>query len=195
MRLSLGRLIVGSLLLTAFTTSMALAGDDDDQTEPVQKHIYRTREEQARVAQTNDAAVQLAAPAQNGILYHGGPVMTSTIGVYYIWYGNWSGNSAVTILEDLAHSIGGSPYFNINTTYSDGSGRNVPNSVTFREATTDNYSHGKSLSDSAVRAIATSAINSGRLPLDPNGVYFVLTSADVNETSGFCSQYCGWHTN
>jgi len=23
----------------------------------------------------------------------------------------------------------------------------------------------------------------------------VLTSADVNETSGFCTQYCGWHTS
>ena len=22
----------------------------------------------------------------------------------------------------------------------------------------------------------------------------MLTSADVNETSGFCTQYCGWHT-
>jgi len=26
-------------------------------------------------------------------------------------------------------------------------------------------------------------------------VYFVLTSSDVNETSGFCTQYCGWHTS
>jgi hypothetical protein len=26
-------------------------------------------------------------------------------------------------------------------------------------------------------------------------VYFVLTSADVSESSGFCSQYCGWHTH
>ena len=23
----------------------------------------------------------------------------------------------------------------------------------------------------------------------------MLTSADVNETSGFCTQYCGWHTH
>jgi hypothetical protein len=26
-------------------------------------------------------------------------------------------------------------------------------------------------------------------------VYFVLTSSDVNETSGWCSVYCGWHTH
>ena len=38
------------------------------------------------------------------------------------------------------------------------------------------------------------AITSGRLPKDTNGVYFVLTSADVTASSGFCTQYCGWHT-
>jgi hypothetical protein len=30
---------------------------------------------------------------------------------------------------------------------------------------------------------------------DPNGVYFVLTSPEVHETSGFCAGYCAWHTN
>src|SRR4051794_31138222 len=57
----------------------------------------------------------------NGISYHGGPVMLGTTNVHYIWYGNWQGNSATTILTDLAQNIGGSPYFNINTTYYNGS--------------------------------------------------------------------------
>jgi Phosphate-induced protein 1 conserved region len=38
------------------------------------------------------------------------------------------------------------------------------------------------------------AINNGSLPIDNKGIYFVLTSADVSETTGFCTQYCGWHT-
>ncbi len=29
----------------------------------------------------------------NGISYHGGPVMLGTTNIYYIWYGNWSGNT------------------------------------------------------------------------------------------------------
>src|SRR5690349_15282243 len=49
------------------------------------------------------------------ITYRGGPVMTGTVKVYYIWYGNWAGNTAPLILENLAQSIGGSPYYNINT--------------------------------------------------------------------------------
>jgi hypothetical protein len=133
----------------------------------------------------------------NGINYHGGPLLNSTSGtnVYYIWYGNWSGNSATSILPDLASNIGGSPYFNINTSYYDGSNKKVTNSVHYLQSTTDNYSHGTTLSDSAVQAVVSSAITSGRLPKDTNAVYFVLTSSDVNESSGFCSQYCGWHTS
>jgi Phosphate-induced protein 1 conserved region len=142
---------------------------------------------------------QFAAPAAvtirgAGINYHGGPVMLGTTNVYYIWYGNWSGNSATTILSDLARSIGGSPYFNINTTYYNASNVRVSNSVQLAGSTTDNYSKGTSLGDSDVQAVVSAAINSNQLPKDPNGVYFVLTSSDVNERSGFCTQYCGWHT-
>ena len=131
----------------------------------------------------------------NGIIYHGGPVMLGTTNVYYIWYGNWSGNSATTILSDLAGSIGGSPYFNINTTYYNGSNTHVSNSVFFAGSTNDNYSRGTSLSDSAIQGVVTDALVSGRLPYDTRGVYFVLTSADVTASSGFCTQYCGWHTH
>ena len=131
----------------------------------------------------------------NGIGYHGGPVMTNGSNVYYIWYGNWSGNSATTILTDFASSMGGSSYFNINTTYYNGSSQHVLNVVNYVGSTNDNYSQGNNLSDAGVQAVVSSAISSGRLPKDSNGVYFVLTSADVNETSGFCTQYCGWHTH
>ena len=135
--------------------------------------------------------------------YHGGPVLVNGVNAYYIWYGNWSGNTARSfsngspgILPVLASGIGGSPYFNINTTYYNGSGVHVLNLVTLDGQTNDNYSHGTALSDAGVQAVVSAAIGSGALgPADPKGVYFVLTSADVNETSGFCTQYCGWHTH
>jgi hypothetical protein len=130
----------------------------------------------------------------NGISYHGGPVILGTTNVYYIWYGNWSGNSATTLLQDLAMSIGGSPYFNINTTYYNGSTTHVTNAVTYAGSATDSYSRGTSLTDAAIQAIVASHVSKD-LPSDRNGVYFVLTSADVNASSGFCTQYCGWHTH
>jgi hypothetical protein len=133
-------------------------------------------------------------PSNNGVFYHGGPLILGNTHAYYIWYGNWSGNTATTILSDFASSIGGSPYFNINTTYYDGSNNHVSNSVSLAGSTTDSYSQGANLSDAGVQNVVAGAINSGKLPKDTNAVYFVLTSADVNETSGFCTQYCGWHT-
>jgi hypothetical protein len=136
-----------------------------------------------------------AKPGGNGISYHGGPIITGTVNVYIIWYGNWSGNSATTILTDLASNIGGSPYFNINKGYTNGSGQAVSGAVAYAGSTTDNYSQGASFADSAVATIVSSAISSGRLPKDTNGVYFVFTSADVHETSGFCTSWCGWHTH
>jgi hypothetical protein len=36
-------------------------------------------------------------------------------------------------------------------------------------------------------------INNGQLPLDSNGIYFVVGSADVDATSGLCTSYCGFH--
>ena len=131
----------------------------------------------------------------NGISYHGGPVVLGTNNIYYIWYGNWSGNSAPSILTDLASNIGGSSYYNINTTYYNGSNVHVSNSVAYAGSTSDNYSQGTALSDAQIQTVVSSAISSGRVPKDTNGIYMVLTSADVNATSGFCTQYCGWHTH
>lgn len=128
-----------------------------------------------------------------GIAYHGGKVMAGPSKIYYIWYGNWTGNTATTILTDLASTIGGSPYLNITTTYST-STTLISNSVAYGGATTDSYSNGTVLSDLGVYKVVAAAINSKRLPSDPNGIYFVLSSKDVGASSGFCSSYCAWHS-
>jgi len=126
----------------------------------------------------------------NGISFHGGPVMTTGPNVYFIWYGTWDSGDQ-SILTNLVRSIGPSSYFNINSTYYDGAGTHVANKVNYISARSDtSYSRGKSLSDSDIQAIVAAGS-----PKDTNGVYFVLTSSDVNETSGFCTQYCGWHTH
>lgn len=134
-------------------------------------------------------------PTSNGISYHGGPVILGKTNVYYIWYGNWSGNDATTILGDFARNIGGSSYYNINTTYYNGSNSHVSNAVDLAGETTDSYSRGTSLSDAQIQGVVSDAITSGRVPKDTSAVYFVLTSKDVTASSGFCTQYCGWHTH
>ncbi len=135
------------------------------------------------------------------ILYHGGPVLavpaTAPVNVYLIWYGNWSGNTATAILPDFLSHLGGSPYFNINTTYYEvvnGVTYNVENSVHYSGGVNDNYSRGANLNNGAIAAIVANAISNLGLPEDPNGVYFVLTSRDV-KLGGFCGSFCAWHTH
>jgi hypothetical protein len=186
---------VAGIALLALGTAQAgsVRADDHSVYKPTGKG-YGELDNSPGAAQREAA---LRGATSNGIVYHGGPLLNSTNGtnVYYIWYGNWSGNTATTILTNLAQSIGGSPYFNINTTYYDGSNKKVTNRINYMQSTTDNYSQGTALTDAQIQSVVASAITSGRLPMDTNAVYFVLTSADVNATSGFCSQYCGWHTN
>jgi hypothetical protein len=77
------------------------------------------------------AAVGDSGTTGNGISCHGGPVILNGTNIYYIWYGDWSKDAgASTILTNFAGSIGGSPYFNINTTYFDSTNTNVTNKVT-----------------------------------------------------------------
>ncbi|MGE5233562.1 MAG: hypothetical protein ACM3OB_05585 [Acidobacteriota bacterium] len=135
--------------------------------------------------------------SSNGINYHGGPVMVNSAGtdIYYIWYGSWSGNSATTILTDLGQSIGGTPYFNINTTYYNGSNVHVTNAVNYQGAYSVSAYLGTSLTDAQIQQVVSDAIAGGHLPSNTNAIYFVLTSSDVTASSGFCTQYCGWHTH
>lgn len=132
------------------------------------------------------------------ITYHGGPVM-GTPNVYLIWYGNWNqSNPSDTpagqqIVRDFLYGLSGSNYYLTNASYGTPSG-----SFAVKGEFTDSYSQGARLSDSMVRAVVTHAIATttpGALPQDTNGIYFVLTSSDVAERSGFCSKYCGWHTS
>jgi Phosphate-induced protein 1 conserved region len=143
------------------------------------------------------APIGEAVVTGNGIEYHGGPIMPGPHNVYFIWYGNWSGNSALTILPELINGFGGSQYFNTNTTYGDATS-NIANTATLAGQAFDNYSHGTALNSTTFSQVISAPLNSGALPVDPNGIYFVLTSPDVSLTTGttsFCTTYCGFHTS
>jgi hypothetical protein len=194
--------IFGMLLSASHLLNSARAQSDEQG--PGKVHRVRPEEDQAGLdrgsrevngQRIGDALTTGGTSATTPISYHGGPVI-QTPTVYLIWYGNWNqANSSDTpsgqqIVRDFVSNIGGSPYFQINLSYGGG----ITSGVISGGETSDAYSHGTRLSDSSVQAVVTSAISSGRLPYNTNGVYFVLTSSDVSERSGFCTQYCGWHT-
>jgi hypothetical protein len=172
-----GALAAGCAVDTGDDTTSEV--DQQSQSELRPKHEHPVR---------GEGKVHGGGGGGNGISYHGGPVITGTANIHYIWYGNWSGNSAVGILDNLASNLGGSPYEGINATYYNGSNVHVSGAIARATDASDNYSHGTALSDAAIEAIVAA-----QNPTDTNGLYMVLTSADDNATSGFCTQYCGWH--
>jgi Phosphate-induced protein 1 conserved region len=174
----------------------------DDVMGPINVHGIRSTDNDTHLARSSDgpSPVESTTPSLrrqlpgNGITQHGGPVMLGTTNVYYIWYGNWAGNSGVQILTDFMNNLGGSPWYNIITTYTSTTGVPIPNSLYLKGTTSVAYPYGTSLTDANIASVVSTAITTHALPLDANGVYFVLTSADVTASSGFCTSYCGWHT-
>jgi len=91
------------------------------------------------------------------------------------------------ILTEFTWSLGGSPYFQINAMYPNAFGQRPTGALFYAGSVFDRYSHGNVLTASDLEGIVASQIASFDLPLDPGGIYVVLTSADVSSNStGFC---------
>src|SRR3989475_8123901 len=158
-----------AIILVALVCVFSIAfSQDKSELAKHDKIIHRLRGDHDEEKNKDAHPASSRSQGSNGISYHGGPLILGPTTIYYIWYGNWTGNSADTILTNLAQWIGGSPYFNINTTYYDGSNTHVINRVNFGGSTIDNYSRGTALNDSAIQGIVSDAINSGRLQRGAN---------------------------
>jgi hypothetical protein len=158
-------------------------------------HVAPTIQAHAALGAAAPAAGASAA-APNGIEYHGGSVIHAPV-AYYIWYGTWTNDTGPAILTDFISNLGGSPYFGINSSYTDSSGH-VRNVVTYGGEAAVGYARGLTIDGAKIFDVVAETIHSGGLPLDPNGVYFVLTSADVSVAGdhpgeGFCNTFCAWH--
>jgi Phosphate-induced protein 1 conserved region len=141
---------------------------------------------------------QVSPLTQPPISYHGGPVMPLPHNVHLVWYGNWSGNTATTILPSLVSGFRGSAYFNINSGYADAFGTRVVDTAMVGTQVFDNYSQGLVLTDQTLKTVLTQKLQSGALPTDSNAIYFVLTSSDVDEQGSlgeFCVNFCGFHSH
>ena len=124
------------------------------------------------------------------ITYHNGPIMTGTATVYMIWYGNWTGSYAVPVIEELASSTSGTPYFLINSTYTNMTGDSPNGATLYAGSVWDNYSRGPSLTVNDIQEIIFDKIRAGQLPLDTAGIYVVLGSSDVTDIRSDGSTFC-----
>lgn len=165
-------------------------------------------------------------PDNYPMIYEGGKILTNPVNVYFIWYGDWGGKKAPSILSDLISNIDSSPWYKISTLYyqnvsnpaydagipdvvdaldiSDGPIiKDIPpvittyasNKVTLAKSIYVGYSHGLSIHDTDIPIIVKEQLDSNTLPTDVNGIYFVITSINVVDSDGLCTQYCGWHNS
>ncbi|KAM0947635.1 putative protein EXORDIUM [Dioscorea sansibarensis] len=130
------------------------------------------------------------------LIYHKGPLLTSPINIYLTWYGSFSPTHFSTIssffssFSSSSSSI--SHWWSITQSYKNLAGKPPSTSITLAGTTHLSSTLGKSLTRSNLITILNHAISKGSLPLDPTGIYFVLTAADV-AVERFCMGSCGFH--
>ena len=137
------------------------------------------------------------APNTNSkMLYHGGAVMAGDQDIYFIWYGCWNDDCGITgstrtvdVLSIFAQNIGGSPYFQMNSLYTNDTGQSPTGAVFYGGSVFhQGYTHGLDLTQDDIADLVRGHIEDRSLPQDPLGIYVVFASANVASTStGFCS--------
>eukprot|EP00271_Cylindrocystis_brebissonii_P021373 TRINITY_DN755_c0_g6_i1.p1 TRINITY_DN755_c0_g6~~TRINITY_DN755_c0_g6_i1.p1 ORF type:complete len:209 (+),score=14.23 TRINITY_DN755_c0_g6_i1:582-1208(+) len=85
-------------------------------------------------------------------------------------------------------------WYSIMTLYYNKKKQYVNSNVVLKKEYSDDYSQGTGITDAW--AVVQGALDDG-LPTDSKGIYFILGSTDVTESSSdgsFCNDYCGWHS-
>ncbi|AHG93749.1 phosphate-responsive 1 family protein (plasmid) [Gemmatirosa kalamazoonensis] len=156
-------------------------------------------------------ALYIGTPINGRIFYRGGPVLqagTNVVAVYWanstIYVGGPTPGTRGTGAQDgslmglFLRSIGGSPYFNINTSYTDASGAKIKNVVNYTGFWANNNSvpaNGASVSDAQMISMLQSGFNAGSIAYDPSTLYIIFSAGTVNLGGGFGTQYCAYHTH
>jgi hypothetical protein len=145
-----------------------------------------------------------------GISYHGGPLLTSQTKVAAVYWSSsviytggptpgttGAGSADGSLVGYFMSHVGGSPYFNINSTYYNAAGTHVANVVNYTQFYANNTSvpaSGASVSDAAMLSMLQTAFNTGKLTYDAGTLYNIFTKGTVNLGGGFGSQYCAYHS-
>ncbi len=190
--------------------SLSQSPDIMDQTG---RHVFHTKQWFENDARQNpgDARPGGGGGGTNtGIYYHGGPVLQSGTNVVAVYWASTpifnngptpgtvgAGSTDGSLVGYFLSHLGGSSYFNINSTYNDGAGHAIANIVNYTRywANSTNAPSGtQNVSDAQMLAMLESGFNTpGVLTYDANTLYAIFTSGAVNLGGGFGTQYCAYH--
>jgi len=165
-------------------------------------HLMRTQLEALKAASSRHGG-------GTGISYHGGPVLQAQTKVAAMYWGNapifnggptpgtsGAGSSDGSLIGTFLRNIGGSAYYGINSSYTDGSGRAIANIVNYTQFYANNVNvpaTTASVSDAQMVAALQGAFNSGALTYDAGTLYAIFTAGKTNLGGGFGTQYCAYH--
>jgi hypothetical protein len=196
-----------ALSLVALAAGSAVARSSE--LAPNHVHFMPTK---AAAAQVRHDAKPPKPPRSGGtgISFHGGPVVHSQKVAAIYWSastiyskGPAAGSSGPgsgdgSLIGTFLSSLGGSPYYDINSTYTDGGGVPVLNSVVYTQFAADATSAptgSQVVSDTAIQNEIKSLFTRGTLAQDPSTVYAVFSARGVNLGGGAFTQYCAYHGN
>jgi hypothetical protein len=154
-----------------------------------------------------DALFNVYPPDPSGPAYLGGPILTGTVSVYMLWYGDWSGSPAPALLEDLIRGLSGDAYDDASTYDGilrayyekdpDGGQTHASGRFQFAGSFFIGYSSGATLTLGSEENVVANAITYGIAPYDPAGIYVLASSSDVEQDfgpgDGLCQTYCAFH--
>ena len=152
------------------------------------------------------------------IVYHGGKVLPTTniVAIYWsnstIYTGGPApgtggpGSNDNSLVGFFLNHFGGSPNFNVNTTYYDtvGVGHTVSNVLNYTAYWADNQNvpptNGDTVTDAVIEAEIERGFSSGAITYDSLTLYVVFSSGGTNLGGGFqlpfdSLHYCGYHTH
>ena len=185
----------------AFSNASDRAGDNP------QRHLFEVRGSPAI------NAARAKPGGGTGISYHGGPVLqaaTKVVAIYWASAPIYTSGPAVgtsstssnsgdgSLVGHFMRNLGGTPYFNINSSYTNSAGLAIANVVNYTGYWANNTSAPSgttSVSDAQMLDMLSSGFNNGQLAYDANTLYLIFTSGQVNLGGGFGTQYCGYHTH
>lgn len=135
------------------------------------------------------------------LINHGGSLFTSTspkdtplTSIYLIFYGNWPVKVRSRV-ESFIAGVGKSNYYKrlLKGYYDQVPTLHYAASIGPVDWGRDLYYFGQKINEyDIIPRLVADSINQGPLPLDYQGIYVVLPSADV-ELEDYCRVYCGFH--
>lgn len=201
---------------TSASTSMspsAASFDAGGNASPDIRHMLPPRAQQTQDDHGNqDAGKNAGGGSGTGIYFHGGPVLQGGTKVATVYWANsaiysggptpgsaGAGSADGSLIGAFLRGLGGSPYFNINSTYTDASGAHIANSVAYTQYWANNQygvpSNGQKVTDAQMVAMLQYGFDHGYLSYDAGTLYHIFSAGTVNLGGGFGTQYCAYHTH